>query len=67
MAIIYPRFTASPPRLYGCHNRPRPVANETITGAPCYGEQQWPFTNSTECRYDIRETDPGCAGCKWNT
>lgn len=51
--------------IYGCHNRPRPVAGATLSGSKWYGSQTWKFVNSTECKHDKRATDSGCKGCRW--
>lgn len=49
--------------LYGCHSKPRPREGQPVTGSPAYGSQEWPYANSTECRYDLRQGDPGCQEC----
>jgi len=48
---------------YGCHNRPDEY-KMVVTGAECFGSQQWPFANSHECRFDLSATDDACQGCK---
>jgi len=53
----------------GCHNRP-PV-QETLRvpdGWSASGHRltkPMPFVMSRDCKHDKRDTDPGCAGCKW--
>ena len=55
--------TTKQPSKNGCWNQPRPKAGAMVTGSPAYGSQQWPFVNSTDCRYDMRESDRECVGC----
>jgi len=64
---------------YGCHNRAplretiRVQTLVVIAGSqqredgPVYavGHKEIPNANSKDCRYDLRPTDPGCAGCRW--
>jgi len=62
---------------YGCHNRPPlkdTIRVQTLVPAtPVYGQapaysigfKDIPNVNSKDCRYDLRTTDPKCAGCKW--
>jgi len=46
---------------YGCHNRPD--FEQIAYGAAVYGSQSWGFKNSHDCRFDLSDTDPRCAGC----
>ncbi len=60
----------------GCHNKPRPTPETTHIaqdGWREYTERGIPVRvpvlvevkhrMSTECMYDVRTTNPGCAGC----
>ncbi len=59
---------ASP--YYGCHNKPRPVANAIVRVSACFfhsakGEDScYTFRHSTECKYDQSHADQRCNGCK---
>lgn len=44
---------------YGCHNRPRPDPNKPVVSK----HVSWPYRFSTECRYDMSQTDARCSGC----
>lgn len=61
---------------YGCNGKPRPTP-ENFYFAPNGTRQKWGspnvaehglkriyYTGSTECRYDMSETDTRCAGCE---
>ena len=50
---------------YGCHNHA-----EYVQVAPMYhskGRASFPFQFSTDkqCQYELSETEPKCAGCRW--
>lgn len=67
-------------RIYGCHNKPRPIAGGiTHVAQSGWTDSRLDFrgnicrqpvyidikhTMSTECRYDKQANDPRCAGCK---
>lgn len=58
---------ASP--YYGCHNKPRPVPNQPVSGPwvrDSHGSSQhsWPYRFTTDCLYDMSHKDKRCAGCK---
>jgi len=63
--------------MYGCWNR-APLRDtievKTLVPAkPVFGQppsfaigfKEIPNVNSKDCRYDLRPTDPRCAGCRW--
>lgn len=51
---------------YQCHNR-KPFLDEVRLTNPCLCCPPKFVENkmSRDCRYDLRATDPSCAGCSW--
>lgn len=54
---------------YGCHNRPRPKARQEVISKFINAIHGWsscvqPYRFSTDCRFDMSLTDPGCEGCE---
>lgn len=58
---IHERVRHGADSKYGCWNLPRPVYGQLV--APRIG-RPWPYTFSTECRYDKSLTDAWCDGCE---
>lgn len=56
-------------KLHGCHNRQPMVDTQRVqVGWSPSGHRLTtlvPFVNSRDCRHDKKDTDPGCAGCRW--
>jgi hypothetical protein len=75
--VIGPAVRGAPPAKYGCHNRvdksPNYLAQDGY-GEPCQdGFGVWfkgakyvevPHVMSEDCRYDKRDADSKCAGCR---
>lgn len=59
-------------KLHGCHNRPDFKENLTVQDGWTWlgsGEQRRmriiPFRMERRCVYDLKKTDQGCTGCRW--